>query len=159
MKIIALNNARNGKADAVAMKLASNSDVVYVRPYTDKRVPVNQEDWEQDDYIHLNAKQLSDKMDKEDVAVSCKVGNNHYVYFHNQFSSGFVVLILDDECLKTIKKDYGDDVVAVRVKSNSEELSSRSGNLRDGFFDIIFDYDVEDIDELEWRISYDCDKA
>ena len=159
MKIIALNCAKNGKADVVAMRLASNSDVVYVKPYTDRDIPVNQEDWEQDDYIHLNSKQLSDKIEREPVAVSCKVGDNHYVYFHNQFSSGFVVLLLDDNCLKVMKENYGDDVIAIRVKSDSEELSERSGNLRDSFFDIVFNYDIEDIDELEWRISYDCDKT
>lgn len=159
MKIVALNCAKNGKADEVAIKLASNSDAVYVRPYTDRDVPVNQEDWNQDDYIHLNSKQLSDKMERENVAVSCKVGDNHYVYFHNQFASGFVVLILDDACIKVMKDMYQEDLVSVRVKSSSEELSERSGNLRDGFFDVIFDYDTEDIDDLEWRISYDFDKA
>lgn len=155
MKIIALNSAKNGKSDVVASKLASNSDVVYVKPYTDKPIPINE--WDEDDYIHLNDKQLSDKMDSEVVAVSCDIGDTRYVYFENQFSSGFVVLILDDGCIKTIKEQYGDDVITVRVKSNTEEPSSRMGNLRNSFFDIVFDYDIEDIDSLEWRISYDFD--
>ena len=159
MRIIALNCAKNGKADVVAMRLASNSDVVYVKPYTTKPVPINNEVWDNDDYVHLNDKQLADKMEKEIVAVSCEVGKYKYVYFQNQFSSGFVVLLLDDNCLKIMKEKYGDDLISVRVKSNSEQLSERSGNLRDGFYDIVFDYDYEDIDDLEWRISYDCDKA
>lgn len=155
MKIVALNNARNGKADRVASKLASNSDVVYVKPYTDKPPKLDFGE----DYIHLNDKQLSDKMEREIVAVTCEVGKYRYTYFENQFTNGFVVLILDDDCIKTLKKKYGDDVITIRVKSKDEEVSSRMGNLRDGFFDFVFDYDVEDVDDLEWRVSYECDKA
>ena len=151
MKIIALNSAKNGKADALASKLAANSDVVYVKPYTD--TPPKYDLGE--DYVHLNSKQLDYKMEREVVAVTCEIGEYRYVYFKNQFSSGFVVLILDDACIKVMKKEYGDELITIRVKSQSERQSERSGNLRDGFFDIVFDYDVEDIDDLEWRISYE----
>lgn len=154
MKIIALNSAKNGKKSAVAMELAKNSDVVYVRPYTDAPVPINQESYEQDEYIHLNVKQLAHKMEREKVAVSIDVGDNRYVFFENQFIRGFVVLLLDDDSIKTVKSQYGEDVITVRVKSSTEEHSERSGNLRDGFFDIVFDYDTDDVHNLEAMIEW-----
>ena len=136
------------------MKLASNSDVVYVKPYTDAPVPINLEEYQQDEYIHLNVKQLADKMEREPVACTCDIGDNRYVFFQNQFSNGYVVLLVDDECLKTLKDKYGSDVVSVRVKSYSEEPSNRSGNLRDDYFDVVWHYDEDDYDTLEAEIIW-----
>ena len=153
MKIIALTGAKNSRKDVVARRLATNSDVVYVRPYTDRDVPVNAEDWELDDYTHMNEKQLSYKMERDEVLSVAHVGNHRYVFFMSQFNADFCVLILDDVGIFNLKKNWKGEIVTVKVHSDIEEPSDRC-LMKDEEFDFVFNIDHDDFDDLEDRISW-----
>ena len=153
MKIIALYGGKNSKKDLLANRLANNSDVVYVKPYTDKEVPVYEEDWEMDDYIHLNAKQLSHKMEREVPLAIITLKSHRYVFFSTQFKENFCVVILDDAGLHGFKKMWDGELVTIRVHSDTEEHSDRC-LMTDDEFDIVFNYDKDDYDELEHEIGW-----
>lgn len=145
MKIIALYGGRNSKKELLAMKLANNPNIVYVRPYTDREVPVNQEDWEQDGYTHLNEKQLSHKMEREVPLATIQVDGDRYVFFENQLRADYCVLILDDAGLYNLGKIWSGELLTIRVHSDGEMHSDRC-LMSDEEFDIVFDYDNDDIE-------------
>ena len=153
MRLIVLNGAKHTMKDELAHKLSANSDCMWINPYTDKEVSVNQEEYEQDRFIHLNPKQLEDKMDKEKVLADITVNNHHYVFFETQFRADFCVLIGDDSVVTYLKKNWNGDLVTVRVHSDNEKYSERS-ILPDSEFDIVFNTSKDDYDDLESEIVY-----
>lgn len=152
MKIIAIHGAKNSKKDLLAFKLANNSDCVWVKPYTDMQNPPNLEDYEQDDLIHLNEKKLSAKMEREIPLCVTEVNGHRYVFFENQFTSGYCVIIGDDRVIQYLKNDWKGDLVTVKCHSKTEEYSERN-LLDDDDFDIVFNYDVDDYDYFEAMIQ------
>lgn len=147
MRIITISGAKNTKKDIVAFKLAQNSDCVWVHPYTDFEYPVNLEDYEQDQYTHLNEKKLSRKMERETPLAVSEVNGHRYVFFENQLTAGFCVLIADDRIVTYLKKNWEGELVTVKCHSKNESYSERC-LLNDDEFDIIFNTDDGDYDEL-----------
>ena len=135
------------------MDLASNSDCRWVKPYTTKEVPVNQENWEMDEYIHLNEKQLAHKMERDNVLISVDVNGSQYVFFEYQMNSEYVVILGDDRVVSYLKENWKDKLITVRCHSNKEEYSERN-LLRDSEFDIVYNYDDGDYDDFEAQIVY-----
>jgi len=152
MKLIVLNGGKHSKKDLLASKLAKNSDCIWVKPYTDRVEPVNLEDWERDDYIHLNVKQLDHKMEREKPLAVVHLGNIRYVFFENQMNASYCVIIGDDAVCYHLKKEFGEDVVTVKVHSNTEEYSERNV-MSDEEFDIVYHYDNDDYDSFEAMVE------
>jgi len=148
LKIIALYGAKHSKKDVVAFKLSQYSDCVWVKPYTDWEDPVNLEDYEQDDLVHMNERKLSAKMEREVPFCMTEVNGHRYVFFENQFNAGYCVMIVDDRALMYLKNNWDGDLVTVICHSKNEEYSDRS-LLSDEEFDIVFDADSGDYGELE----------
>ena len=153
MRIIILNGAKYTKKGVIALKLASNSDCMWINPYTDKPIPINEEDESSDMFIHLNTKQLDDKLNREIPLAEIIVNNNRYVFFETQFREDFCIIIGDDDVVSYFKNNWKGDLVTVRLHSNDEKYSERS-ILPDSEFDIIYNVDTDDYDDLEAKIVY-----
>lgn len=141
MRLIILNGAKNCGKEIVARSLAKNSDCKFIRPYTD-HTGVD------DEYIRLNESKLSAKMERENPLYETVIDGYRWVFFENQLNAGYVVLIGDDRLISYFRKNWSGELITVRVHSNSEEPSNRS-NLSDDNFDIVFNVDSDDMDELE----------
>ena len=151
MKLIVISGAKHSKKSLVAFRLAQNSDCIWIKPYSDMDVPANGEPVE-DRFIHLNSKQLDDKMEREVPLASVEVNGNRYVFFENQLKAEYVVMVGDDRIVAYLKGNYGGDLVTVRCHSRVEEYSDRD-ILSDREFDIVFDYDSDDFDTLVAEIE------
>lgn len=148
MRIILISGARYTKKELVASRLAQNSDCIWVKPYTDKKVPINQEEWEQDDYIHIAEDALSDKMERDNPLAVVEVNEHRYVFFENQLKASYCVLVGDDSLVSYFKNNWDGDLLTIRCHSKDEKYSERN-ILGDDEFDIIFNTDDGDYDELE----------
>lgn len=153
MILIAISGAKNSKKNLLAMKLAGNSDCKWVRPYTNKQVPVNQKDWEMDEYIHLNDKQLEHKKSRDKVLLTIDINGSEYVYFEYQMNSEYVVIVGDDRVISYFKDNWDGKLITVKCHSNSEKYSERN-LLNDSEFDIVYNYDTGDYDDFEAKIVY-----
>lgn len=151
MKIIAISGRKYSQKDLLATMLAKNSDCVWIQPYTDGKVPIWREEWESDGYIHLNPKQLSEKMKREVPLAVTEVKGTRYVFFENQLNQEYVVLIADDTIIKQLKDKWKSNLVTIKCKSKGEELSNRC-RLGDSEFDYVFNVDTDDYDFLEAMI-------
>ena len=150
MKIVTISGGKFTKKDWLAHRLAENSDVVYVRPYTDKKIPI----YDEEDYIYLNEKQLSAKMNQENpLVVFTTARGNRYIFFENQLRTEFCVLILDDAGVHAVKKEFGNNVITIRVHSRNEKPSDRV-LMKDSEYDIVFNVDTDDYFDLENKIEY-----
>ena len=145
MRLVVINGAKHSKKDIVAMKLAKNSDCVWIKPYTDSKFLF-------DDYPHLNEEQLTRKMEREVPLCESVVNGHRYVFFENQLNAEYVVMIGDDRIITYLKNNWDGDLLTVKVHSKDEEYSARN-LLPDKDFDIVFNVDMDDIDELEELIG------
>lgn len=141
MRLIALNGAKHCKLDLVASELAKNSDCVWIRPYTDSK-------YQYDDYIHLNEKQLTDKISRDTPLAVTEVNGHRYVFFKYQLVGGYCVLIADDNVIAYLQKNWDGELITVRCHCKTEEYSERC-LLSDDDYDIVFNVDNDTIDELE----------
>lgn len=152
LKIIAINGAKNSKKDRVASQLAKNSDCVWIKPYTDAKLPVNTEEFEQDDYIRLNEPKLSDKMERDVPLCSTEINGHRWVFFESQFRVGYCVIIVDDRMITYLKNNWKGDLTTVKCHAKGESYSERC-LLSDEDYDIVFDVDNDEIDLLEELVS------
>ena len=155
MKIITLTGGKNTKKELLAYKLSKNSDVGYIKPYTDREVPFEMEESELDDYNYVS-KDTLDKMIKEDeVLCETLVNENRYVFFKSQLRHSYNVMIVDDYALVELQKKWKKNIYSIKVKSNGEKPSNRiNTHLYDYEFDKVYNVDTDDFDELEWGIGY-----
>lgn len=141
MRLITLSGGRHCKLDFVASELAKNSDCVWIKPYTDSKFIY-------DDYVHLNEKQLDDKIKRDDPLVVTEVNGHRYVFFKYQLTGGYCVLIADDRTVSYLKNNWDGELITVRCHCKSEVYSERC-LLSDDEYDIVFDVDNDTIEELE----------
>lgn len=146
MRLVIVSGGKYTKKDVVASRLAKNSDCIWIKPYTDK--PNGYVEYEEDDYIHLNEKKLSAKMGREVPLVSIEINGHRYVFFENQLVAGFCVLIGDDSVVSYFKNNWEGELVTIKCHSKNEKYSQRN-ILGDDEFDIVFDTDTGDYEELE----------
>lgn len=151
MKIIAITGHKNSNKDLVAMRLASNSDVVYIRPYSDKKRPLNMESYEEDDYIHLNNSQLSYKMEREEPFLVKEIDGVRYVFFMTQFRADFCAIIIDKTMLDYLKKNWDGEIVSIYCHDGRGCDDPKS-------YDIIYDWKNDDFDRLESDIIWFLEK-
>ena len=153
MKIIAISGGKNTNKEKLAFRLSENSDVDYIKPYTDREIPINMEFYEQDDLIHLNPKQLSSKMEREIPLVVSNVNGNRYVFFQTQLRAEYCVMVLDDAGIFNLKKNWDGEIITVRVHSKNEKPSPRV-LMNDGEYDLVYDCENDDYHDLETAIEY-----
>ena len=152
-KIVTLTGHKHTKKDIIAQRLAKNSDVKFVRPFTERGVK-NCSDDDLVDYNVVLPSALDEMIDSEDVLTITKRGKYRYVFFKFQLTSTYNVLIVDDYQLKDIKDVWDDEIYTVKLTSKKEVESDYVGEYYfNDEFDEVFDVDVGDIDELEWRIE------
>lgn len=145
MKIIAINGAKNTKKEVMALRLANNSAVKYVRPYSTKK-SIHFE-WVKKDV-------LKDMMDKEEPLCKTIIKGEIYCFFKSQFKEDYNVVIVDDYALVDLMSNWDDEIITVRLKSKDSESSERFGSyLYDHEFDIVFNIDTDDYFELEAMIE------
>ena len=149
MKLIVISGAKNSKKDLLASRLASNSDCIWIKPYSNKKVPINSDPVTE--FIRLNDKQLNRKLEQEVPLAETVVNGNRYIFFENQLNADYVVIIGDDRVVFNLKNNWKGEIVTVKCHSKSEEASSRF-LLSDEEFDIVFDYDIDDYDTFEAMI-------
>ena len=148
MRLITLSGGKHCRLDQVASGLSMNSDCVWIKPYTDKEYPPNTEEYQLDDYIHLNENQLSDKMIREVPLAETSINGHRYVFFENQLTSGYVVLIADDRVVSYLRNNWNGELITVRCHCKTEEYSERC-LMSDDEYDIVFNVDTGTIEELE----------
>lgn len=155
MKLICITGAKNSKKHLLAMSLANNSDCIWIKPYTDKKF--SRDNPLDDMYIPMNSQQLTHKMEREVPLVVVELEEVRYVFFENQLNADFVVLIGDDRVASYLRNEWDGELITVKCHSDSEEFSERNKML-DKEFDIVFNYDNDDVDDLILEIGgfYDC---
>ena len=146
MKLIVICGAKNSKGDLLAMKLANNSDCIWIKPFTDRPRK------EEFDLKPVSKEKLTHMMDNEDVLAVGEVNGYRYVFFKNQLTADFVVLIGDDRVVTYLKNNWDGDLMTIKCHSKSEEYSERN-LLSDDEFDVVFDYDRDDLDLLMYKIE------
>ena len=150
LRLVIVSGAKYTNKDKVASRLAMNSDCVWVKAYTDR--PSGQTDYEQDDSIHLSEKKLSAKMEREVPLATVEVNGHRYVFFENQLIAGFCVLIGDDSLVSYFKNNWTDELITIKCHSKNEKYSQRN-ILGDDEFDIVFNTDDGDYEELEELVA------
>lgn len=152
-KIITLTGHKHTKKDIVAEKLAKNSDVAFIKPYTDKEKKSYILDEYVGGYHHMSKEELDYMIRNEEVLCKTKIGDARYVFFKSQLTAPYNVLIVDDYAVVEIKDNWKGSIYTIRLVSDNEEESDRVGEyLYKHEFDLIFDYYKDDFDELEAKI-------
>lgn len=150
MKIITITGAKHTGKVSLALKFASNSDCTWVKPFTDNPKAYS------DCYEVVDKEYLSKMAEDEKPIFTTMIKGFRYVVFPSQLTSEYNVLIVDDYALIDIKEAWNDKLFTIKVHSNKEEPSQRSGvYLYDHEFDFVFNTDTDDYDDLEAGVVYD----
>lgn len=152
-KIVTLTGHKFTKKTIVASRLANNSDVEYIKPYTDREIPKWMVEYEIED-LHFVLPSVLDKMiEEEDVLTMKTINGNRYVIFKFQMVAPYNVVIVDDYGVLDIESEWDGEVYTIRLVSDNEKQSDRVGEyLFKHEFDLVFDYNKDDFDELESKI-------
>ena len=148
--IISLTGHKHCGKLELGFKLAENTAIEFVKPYTDK--PDN--DLWCDCYHYVSVERLNELISEREVLYKTKIGKWRYVFFKDQLTAPYNVLILDDYGVAQLKPDYDKYMYTVKVCSVNEKPSKRVGvYLYDHEFDEVFEFDTDAVEELEWRIE------
>ena len=155
-KLITLTGHKNSKKDWVARKLVENSDIEWITPFTDKKKDIGKDSEECGGYHFISKERMDEKLREEEWISKITVNGNRYVYFKSQLTADYIVLIVDDyglmELFESIPRN---NLYTVKVKSKDQIESDRVDSyLFDHEFDMTFDVDNGDINELEAHICY-----
>ena len=136
-----------------ACKLAENSDVVFIKPFTDKE-KLNSAEWEAG-YHQVTKDTMDYLISEEEVLSQTLINGNRYVFFKMQLKEGaYNVLMVDDYALVDLQSNYTGELYSVKVNTKENIRSQRIGvYLYDHEFDEVFDPKTGDYDELIWRIE------
>ena len=152
--IITLTGHKEVKKDYIANKLAENSDVGFVRPYTDIDTPFLEEDGKQWEYNVVLPSVLDDMVSEEEVLCYGEINGQRYVFFQFQLVHDYNVLIVDDYYLYDLKNKWDGAIYSVKLVQKDQVESERVGVIyKDEDFDMVFDVDRDDIFELEARLE------
>lgn len=145
MKLIVISGAKNSKKDLLAMSLANNPDVVWIKPYSNRKIPVNADP--HDDFIALNDRQLNVKLSREVPLAETIVKGNRYIFFENQLKGEYAIIVGDDKVVYNIENNWDGDVISIRCHSRLEKSSSRF-LMADEEFDYVFNWENDDLDKF-----------
>lgn len=155
MKIITLTGAKNTNKELLAYKLSQNSDVGYIKPYTDREIPEDAEECDVNNYNYVSKDRLDEMIEEDEVLCKTLVNGDRFVFFKSQLEHSYNVMIVDDYTLVDLQSNWKKELYSIKVKSNGEKPSNRIGTyLYDHEFDTVYNTDSDDYDELEWRIGY-----
>ena len=155
MKIITLTGGKNTKKEVLAYRLAKNSDVSYIKPYTDREVSDDVDESELNGYNYVSKDTLDTMIEEDEVLCSRTINGNRYVFFKSQLIHDYNVMIVDDYALVDLQSNWKEDLYSIKVKSNNEKASNRIDTyLYDHEFDKVYNIDTDDFDALEWGIWY-----
>jgi len=150
MKIVALTGVGTG-VTFTAEKLAENSDVSYLKPYTDKEKLSSAELIQ--GYNKVSKDELDLMIQTEEVLCQTLVNGHRWVYFKSQLESAYNILITDDYSLVDLRGNWDGELYTVKVVTPENLKSNRIDvYLYDHEFDEVFDYKTDDFDELGARI-------
>ena len=150
MKIVALTGVGTG-VTFTAEKLAENSDVSYLKPYTDKEKLSSAELIQ--GYNKVSKDELDLMIQTEEVLCQTLVNGHRWVYFKSQLESAYNILITDDYSLVDLRGNWDGELYTVKVATPENLKSDRIGvYLYNHEFDEVFDYKTDDFDELGARI-------
>lgn len=148
MKLIVISGGKHSKKDLLATRLASNSDCIWIPPFSNKKLPINVDE---DRFISISDNQLSEMTTRENVIAETVVNGSRYVFFEKQLDADYVVIVGDDRIIFALENNFDGDMVTIRCHSNNE-IGSPRFLLDDKEFDYVFNYDVDDYDTLEGMI-------
>ena len=152
-KIITLTGHKNCGKELIARRLAYNSDIQYVRPYTDKKVTIRADEYDLGDLNYVSKKKLDEMIEEEEVLSITTINGTRYVFFKSQLTEAYNVLIADDYAVMDIKGKWK-NIYTVKVYGHMQSDSDRVGEyLYDHEFDEVFNYDEDDLEMLEVRIE------
>ena len=150
-KIVTITGHRNSGKVNLASKLSENSEVYFIKPYTDSDIVTG-------DFNYVSKSKL-DQMIKDEELLSCTRINEHrYCFFKSQLQNGYNIMIVDDYALVDVRSRWNGSIYSIKVWNENQDDSDRVGvYLYDHEFDEVFKYGLDDVDELEWRIgSNEC---
>ena len=148
--IVSLTGHKNSKKTTVAFELAKNSAVEFVKAYTDK--PSN--DMWIDCYFYVSKDKLDELIEEREVLYKSMVDGYRYVFFKDQLTAPYNILILDDYGVADLQGKYSNYFYSIKVVSKNQVDSDRVGvYLYNHEFDEVFDYDNDEIEDLEARIE------
>jgi hypothetical protein len=156
-KIVTLTGHKNTNKEFIAEKLAMNSDVEFVKPYTARDLPQGIEpSLAGVDFNIVLPTVLEDMMRDEKVLSITEINGHKYVFFEFQFRKPYSVIIADDYAVIHIKENWDGKLFTVRTVSDNEEKSERVDEfLYKHEFDYVFDLDKDDYEELEALVGDD----
>lgn len=153
MKIITITGHKNTGKVYLARKLATNSGVDYIIPFTDKEFKGDKPQ-EYYDLQFVDPVELDDMIKKNDVLISTVIDDDRYVVFKSQLTNNYNVLIVDDWQLTDLMSNWDGELYTIKVKSKNQKKSDRVDvYLFDHEFDEVFDMDYDDYYLLEARIE------
>ena len=154
-KIVTLTGYKNCGKYNLAMDLANNSDVAFIKPYTDREIPLDEIPEEYGEFHYVSKDTLDIMMEDDEVISSTTINGNRYVFFKFQLTAPYNVLIADDYAVVDIRSNWK-NTYSIKVYGDNQKDSDRVGvYLYDHEFDEIFHYGSDDVDSLEWRIGSD----
>ena len=145
MKLIVISGARNSKKDLLAMRLSSSLDCVWIKPYSNRKVPINSDPVT--DFIPLNDNQLNDKLEREESLAETIAKGNRYIYFINQLKGDYSIITGDDSIMLSATHNWNGDITTIKCHSDKEMPSVRC-LMSDNEFDVTFHYEDDDFEEL-----------
>ena len=150
MKIVSLTGAGSG-VTYTAEKLAENSDVAYLKPYTDKEELSSAESIM--GYHQISKEEMDNFLETEDVLSCITVDGHRWAYFKFQLKEAYNILVTDDYGLVDLRSNWKGELYSVKVATEQNHKSNRIGvYLYNHEFDEVFDYKTDDFDELGARI-------
>lgn len=148
--IVSITGNKHSGQTKLAFRLSENSAVSFIKPYTDRPV----DDLWSDCYHFVSKEKLDELLDEREVLTQRLVNGHRYVYFKDQLTSSYNVMILDDYGVADVMTNYTMNVYSIKVTSKNEKPSKRVGvYLYNHEFSEVFDTDTGSVEELECRIE------
>ena len=151
-KVITITGHKNCGKVRLAERLAKNSDVEFIRPYTDMEIQLSEIAEKFGEYHYVSSDTLDLMMEDDEVLSETVIDGVRFVFFKFQLTAPYNVLIADDYAVVDIR-DKWKNTYSIKVWSDKQEDSDRVGvYLYNHEFDTVFHYGDDDPDELEVRL-------
>jgi len=148
--IVSLTGHKGSGKTKLAFDLCKNSAIGYVKAYTDAPCHIQ---W-LDCFNYVSKEDLDALIEEREVLYSSMVNGHRYVFFKDQLTSAYNILILDDYGVADLSAEYSNHFYSVKVVSKNQKDSDRVGvYLFNHEFDEVFDIDNDEIEDLEARIE------
>lgn len=152
MKIVSITGHKHSKKYELAYDLCRNSEVEFIKPYTDRELSVY-DIKDEDCCIYVSKNTLDIMLENYPVLSMTRINGARYVFFKCQCTASYNVMILDDYALVQTRDNWNDELYTIKLYSKENTQSDRVGvYLYDHEFDEVFHYGEDSIDDLEVRL-------